>query len=186
MPPVEPPDHQALVGVLHSLKVLSTIKENDKVTTRKGVYINRCDNGLSGLLRWFWSENRSSNLDAIDAILQRGLRVCQDLLNQRQELMKEGVDPDAEQENDGKEEGEEEEEGKEPHQKREIRILENTQLVKRFQKELTGALGGVRNLTVTYAYDAHSVAKISLIGDFVSDELERIDVAFRRLTPRTA
>ena len=153
-------DHE-ISSILHSLKVLSAIKENDKVCTRKGIYLHKCDSGRSVLQpfsRWMYSEDRKSNLSAIDAIFSRAVDCCCNLLKIREEL----------KESDSVQVL--------------LSLIENKQMIKRLQAEMNNALKGVRHLSVTYVSDSHSMATIALLDDTVTDRLERINIHMANLS----
>jgi len=138
-------------SVLHSLKVLAAIKENDKVETRKGVYVDRSDSFMQPWYRWIHAENRKTNLAAIEGIFERALNCCDILVKQRTAMKQT-------------------EEKKDP-----LLLVANKQLIQRLQAELKSALKGVRNLAVTYHSDSHSTATIALVQDTVTDRVERIN-----------
>jgi len=135
-----------ITGVLHSLKVLSLIEENDRVITRKGIHLDKCDNFFQPVVRWFNSENRKSNLQAITAVFTRAFECCDQLFIYRSDL------------------------------KDKIALVQNTQMMDRLQTDIRSALNGIRNLKVTYANDAYATASITLMEDSVSDQLDRIHI----------
>lgn len=71
---------QQVVEILHSLKVLASIKENDRVKTLTGIYIQRSDMLLQGIMRWLGSENRTSNISCITKIFEKAFQLCEELM----------------------------------------------------------------------------------------------------------
>jgi hypothetical protein len=68
-----------MMQILHSLKVISTIKENDKVATNNGMYIDT--SVWQSMSRWFSKEARDQNVEKIGAVFQRAFAFCEGLLD---------------------------------------------------------------------------------------------------------
>lgn len=66
--------------IIHSLKVISTIRENDRISTKKGIFVDPSDNPMQPVARWLHSENRFHNLNTLQNIFDRSFQVCEQLL----------------------------------------------------------------------------------------------------------
>ena len=154
-------DAAELREVLHQLRVLSNIRENDRVGTRRGIHLDRRDDPLSvvqGVQRWFRGEGRDANLDAIGQVFQRATDLCDALLGRRRQMRRRsGQDS----------------------RLLAVRLLENSQSLRRLQADLKAAIRGVGNLSITYGSDTHSKANISLMRDLATDRLERIQLQMK-------
>jgi hypothetical protein len=71
------------VQLVHSLKVLASIRENDRISTKKGIFVDSADNQLQSLYRWMASENRKHNLSTLESVFDRGFEMCTQLIRAR-------------------------------------------------------------------------------------------------------
>ena len=69
--------------LVHSLKVLASIRENDRISTKKGIFVDSADNQLQSLYRWMASENRKHNLSTLESVFDRGFEMYTQLIRAR-------------------------------------------------------------------------------------------------------
>lgn len=139
--------------ILHSLKVISAIREYDKLLTKRGLFIDQCENYWQPFTRWMYAENRLQNIDAITTIFSKAFAVCFFLLDMREKLT---------------------------DQSKSIDWLQNTQTLARLMTEIKNTQKGLVNLNVTYSDDTHTVSKIVLLNETVQDKLQQIDHELKR------
>jgi len=140
------------IEIVHKLKILSTLREHDRVQTRSGLFVARSTAVLQGVSRWFSNETRQKNIEAITKIIREALSLCKSELSARRELLR-GDDS--------------------------LLLLKNSQVLKRLKTEISYAMIGVLNLKTTYSADSHTCSKIEIIHEFVEDELEQIDLEIK-------
>jgi hypothetical protein len=132
------------VQLLHSLKVIATIKENDRICTQKGIFVDTSHNRLQPLYRWFNSENRNHNMSTLEQIFTRSFECCEHLVKLRQQP---ADDTD---------------------------LLDKNQRIKRLEQEIKNAQRGLSNLIITYETDSHTVAKLVLLNERIQDRINVI------------
>lgn len=111
-----------LIQILCDLKVIATIKENDKVITKNGVHIHNRGSFFSGLWRYVNGENRGANISSMQSIF--------------------------------------------------MKALSYRSRSKRIDDALLQALKGFSRLATTYSEDSSVRARISVIHDYIIDEME--------------
>lgn len=131
--------------LLHSLKVISTIRENDRISTKKGIFVDPSDNPMQSMVRWFTSESRKHNTSTMSSIFDRSFNLCESLVENRAKLSSSSDEQ-----------------------------LKNMQQIRRMEQEIRNARRGVANLMITYETDTHTVAKLVLINERIQDRLQRI------------
>jgi hypothetical protein len=146
-----------LMQVMHSLKVLGTLRENDRITTKQGIHVQKCTNVMSGILRWFSSETRLTNILALKKLFESALKWCQTLSTERKTILDEETNVLDE---------------------KEIKLLKNSQQMERLEAAIKQGLAGMVNLCVTYADDSHCCTLLVLINDNTIDELSRYKKAY--------
>jgi hypothetical protein len=134
------------VQLLHSLKVVATIKENDRISTKKGIFVDSSHNRLQPIYRWFYSENRNHNTNTLETIFNRSFECCEHLVKLR---LQTSDDTD---------------------------LLDKNQRIQRLQQEIKNAQRGISNLIITYETDSHTVAKLVLLNERIQDRINMIQV----------
>jgi hypothetical protein len=61
--------------ILHSLKVLSSIKEHERVSTKQGFVVEPMGR-WQGIYRWFSDEDRDANIVACEKVFNRAIAAC--------------------------------------------------------------------------------------------------------------
>lgn len=140
----------SVLQTLHSLKVIATIKENDRISTKKGIYVDTTENYIQSILRWINSENRSHNVGTLENVFNRAFDICWNLLDSKKALLSK---PE--------------------------KLLECDQRIQRLDTEIRNAQRGVSNLLVTYETDTHTVAKLQVINETVHDRLQLLECALK-------
>jgi len=149
-------DPQTRTSLLHALRVLGSISKQDRIATQGGttsIHL-QTDSLLTSVSRWYNSETRTTNFEAIEKILTDSLQCCEALLESREMMLK--------------------------NQAQDLSLLENSQLLTSFQAEIKGALIGCANLATTYSEDANAVARISTMNQSVRNHLQRISLHYQK------
>jgi hypothetical protein len=141
------PDSEAFYKIIHSLKVIATLKENDKLITKRGLFIDSHDNIWQSISRWIYTENRCQNIDTLVNIFNISFDTANAIINHREAICK--IDS--------------------------VVMLQNKQEIKRLIIEITNADKAITHLIVTYSTDSHTVAKIELLRESIHDRLSQIE-----------
>lgn len=137
----------SVLQILHSLKVIASIKKNDRVATKKGIFIDTSDTYLQAFYRWMNSENRGHNVSTLENVFNRAFEICWSLIEEKK---KQSV----------------------KHEK-----MDSDQRIHRLDAEIRNAQRGVSNLAITYEADTHTVAKLQLINERIHDRLQQLQCA---------
>ena len=140
------PDSEAFYKIIHSLKVIATLKENDKLITKRGLFIDSYDNIWQSITRWVYTENRCQNIDTLVGIFNQAFDIANTLLTHREAI---GVTDS-------------------------VVMLQNIQEIERLVHEIKRADKAIANLIVTYSTDSHTIAKIELLRESINDRLLQI------------
>jgi len=139
--------------ILHALHVLGCVTKEHKVGISDQIYIEPADKVWTSVSRWYHSQSRTANFEAIEKIFKDALEHCDQLLRHREFLLKHKNPSD-------------------------LQIMENSQLITQYQTEIKNAIKGTNNLTITYQKDATAVARIYTITKFVYNALERVNTRY--------
>uniref|UniRef100_A0A6C0BNW8 Uncharacterized protein n=1 Tax=viral metagenome TaxID=1070528 RepID=A0A6C0BNW8_9ZZZZ len=148
-------DPQTQSSLLHALRVLASINKQDRIGTQGSIYLESGNSLMVALSRWYYGESRTTNFEMIEKILKDALDLCEKLLENREMLLKNNA--------------------------QDLTLLENSQLLTRFQAEIKGALMGTANLATTYADDASAVARLFTMNQTARNHLQRISLHFQKL-----
>lgn len=146
--------HAEHAVVVQRLKVLATIRENDKLQTHGGeILVDSAHPGVQWLTRWIASEGRTRNIDAVEKLFLQAFRMCTELLkkvdNTRSHL----------HETDER-----------------MQQLRAVQQFTRMRDAIYTAVNGVRNLCVTYRDDTSAVARLTTLVDDIHDRLVQVHI----------
>lgn len=152
---VYPSDTQ-VTNILHSLKVISKTKENDRLNTKSGIFIDSFENFLQPITRWARGERRDNNLETITDIFNKAFDMAFLFLEHRKTLSN-------------------------MTSNNSLEWLQNTQIINRVTAEITSAQKGLSNLKTTYKGDQHTVARIVLLYETIQDKLQQIEYRYSSL-----
>mgnify|MGYP001029107093 CR=1 FL=1 len=141
------PDAEAFYKTIHCLKIIATLKENDKLITKRGLFIDSYDNIWQSITRWMHTENRCQNIDRLVDIFNGAFDIANTIITHREAIGK----PDS------------------------VVMLQNKQEITRLMIEITRADKAMAHLTVTYSTDSHTVAKIELLRESIHDRLLQVE-----------
>ena len=146
----EPTRDELIYQILLNLKIISNIKEYDKVTTgQEHVEIDK-PSILQGLRRALRGDSRINTLERINQIIDQAFKVTDEIL-------------------------EEEYDTNQPNLPTRPFKEENSHLFQRFTMELLNASKGLENLKITYKDDVSIISKLDLIIDKINMRVEKIN-----------
>lgn len=152
--------------LIHALKVVSSIKPNDKISTNTGFYIQTeltrpqtWGEWAKQYLQPVWfvrlknGDDRITNLKAIKAIFVGALVIVEQCLQERETMASERQTH--------------------AHSARldVVKKIKNEQLITRMAEAITKAVGSLENLKQTYTGDAHTCARIEMLSETIRDRL---------------
>jgi len=152
--------------LIHALKVISSIKPNEKFSTSSGIYIQTeiqhpttwmemVQHYLQPvwLIRMKNGDDRITNLKAIKAIFVGALLVVEESLQEREQVIK----------------------PKDPVSRIDVvKKLKNEQVINRMAEAITKSVSSMENLKQTYTGDAHACARIDMLTETIRDRLALI------------
>ena len=68
-----------IYSLIHSLKVVATIREHDKIRTKNGIHIDAYETKLSSIARWWNVECRAANIKVLTELFERDFQICEHL-----------------------------------------------------------------------------------------------------------
>lgn len=166
-------DHPKLTDVfkspddlIHALKVISSIRPNEKFSTSSGIFIqsdiqhpHTWWESVQQYIHPLWlirfknGEDRITNLKAIKSIFVGALLVVEESLQEREEVIK----------------------PKDPVSRIDVvKKLKNEQVINRMAEAITKAVNSMENLKQTYTGDAHACARIDMLTETIRDRLALI------------
>ena len=130
-----------------NLKIISKIKEHDKLSSQEKIIKIDPPSILQGVYRWANSEGRAITLEKLTEIIDESMKITESLLAREKEL-KENEYLDL-QEN-------------------------NSQIFQNFIIELTASLLGLENLKKTYSDDINVTSEIDLLLKKITTRIEKM------------
>lgn len=136
----------------HALKVIASIKENERFSTSGGIYVQPNDESWVWMKRWLCGDDRTTNIKTIKMIFIATFALIDKCLIEREEIMKKKTSsrPDV------------------------IQRMKNAQLISRLTKAIVDAKVSMEHLKKTYKDDAHTVSRIDMLSDSIKDRLQLI------------
>ena len=136
-----------------NLKIISQIKEYDKLSTKDELVKITSPSLINSISRWYNSENRNITIEKLNMILNKTFEITEYLLNN---------------ENDKESE-------------LEINNLEenNSQIFQKFIIEMTNCLNGLENLKKTYAEDILITSQLDLLINKLNIRIEKMTKLFK-------
>lgn len=152
--------------LIHALKVISSIKPNEKFSTSSGIFIQSeiqrpvtWRDLVQQYLQPMWlvrmknGDDRITNLKAIKAIFVGALLIVEESLVEREQVIK----------------------PKDPVSRIDVvKKLKNEQLINRMAEAISKAVNSMENLKQTYTGDAHACARIDMLTETIRDRLALI------------
>lgn len=132
---------------LLNLKIISKIKENDKLSSQEKIIKIDPPSILQGVYRWMNSEGRSITLDKLTEIVNNSMDITEGLLKREKDL-KENEYLDL-QEN-------------------------NSQIFQTFIIELTNTLLGLENLKKTYCNDINIMSQLDILLKKITTRIDKM------------
>ena len=132
---------------LLNLKIISKIKENDKLSSQEKIIKIDPPSLLQGVYRWMNAEGRSITLEKLTAIVNDSMEITEGLLKREKDL-KENEYLDL-QEN-------------------------NSQIFQTFIIELTNTLLGLENLKKTYCTDINIMSQLDILLKKITTRIDKM------------
>lgn len=143
---------ETISRVLHDLKVVSRIRENDKIFTDGG-FLNLDHGGFSSsIYRWINSENRVKGLASINNIITDAFAIAENGFRKIETK-------------------ERQQEGRELH----LTKLKSYHLVSKVRCAIADSLLGLKHMKATYYRDTSMIAKIDVLQQGVIQGLRELD-----------
>lgn len=134
-----------------NLKIISKIKENDKLCTHEKIIKIDPPSILQGVNRWINSEGRAVTLDKLKDIINNSLKITEKLLED-EKFKKDNNLKDLEE--------------------------NNSQIFQKFIIEMTNSLLGLENLKKTYCEDITITAQIDILIKKITIRIEKMTKLF--------
>ena len=148
--------------ILHDLKVFASLKENERVSTGSGVYVNKASDKFVAIKRLYNGENRIRNLNFIEKRFHDAFAKIDEYLQQREQLQ--SVDAN--------------------HMTRNQILLrmKNMQVVSRLKNGIQISKDKIaRVLKTTYEDDPTAVSRIERICEAIDDKLKQVEISVKFL-----
>jgi hypothetical protein len=145
-------------GLFHALKVIASIKPNERFSTSDGIHVQPVDSTwVLSIRRWWKGEDRENNIEFINAVFVASFNLVDSALNDRENFQ-------------------------EPNTRHGlICFLENTQLIKRTKELICNARNGIEHMKSTYDDDTSMRSRIEMLQDKINDQLEGIELSLKYL-----
>lgn len=140
-------DKKQIEDNLLNLKIISKIKENDKLSSQEKIIKIDPPSILQGVYRWINSEGRSITLEKLTEIINNSMEITEGLLKRENDL-KETEYLDL-QEN-------------------------NSQIFQTFIIELTNTLLGLENLKKTYYNDINIMSQLDILLKKITTRIDKM------------
>jgi hypothetical protein len=140
-------DKSVIEDNLLNLKIISKIKENDKLSSQEKIIKIDPPSILQGVYRWINAEGRTVTLEKLTEIIDESMKITEDLLAREKEL-KNNQYLDLEE--------------------------NNSQIFQNFIIELTNCLLGLENLKKTYCNDISIMSKLDLLLKKITTRLDKM------------
>ena len=140
-------DKSRIEDNLLNLKIISKIKENDKLSSQEKIIKIDPPSLLQGVYRWMNAEGRSITMEKLTNIINESMLITEGLLKREKEL-KENEYLDL-QEN-------------------------NSQIFQNFIIELTNSLLGLENLKKTYYEDINMMSKLDILLRKITTRIDKM------------
>lgn len=152
-----------------SLKVISEIQPNERISTSNGILIHQSDDHFISAKRWYLGESRTTNIKVIESIFTAAFIKISDALHEREQILNEFVGPDIQ--------------SKTPSEFRRLVMgkLNNKQLIDRIKNCIIKAKNNIGNLKTTYSDDQNAKARIDAIREKSDGKIKLVEKSIELL-----
>ena len=150
----------ATENILTNLKILSSIKPNEKLTKTNGILVIDPPTYIQGAYRWWNSDSRTDSMHEIENIIETSFSLIDDIytnelegsnsLNSNDNYYSKRIMPQTFFQN------------------------ENSARLQTFSIELTNSIKGLQNLKLTYGSDISVCSKIDVLIDKINIRINKI------------
>ena len=133
------------ISVVEQLKIVSNIKQNDRIATRYGIRIETRHEATQSLRRWMNGENRNNNIVALSNVFERSFAFFEELSRK--------ISDDAYTDNSN---------------------MYMKRLLFRLYSNINKSTKGIANLKVTYEHDKSMVSRLDSLLEKVEDTIMSI------------
>jgi hypothetical protein len=148
-------------NLCHALKVIASIKPNERFSTSTGIYVQSNEESWTWFRRWVYGDDRASNMKAIKIIFVATFVTIDRCVLEREEFMKKA--------------------GNDLGRVEVIQRMKNAQLIERITQSVVDAKHSLQNLKKTYREDTHTCARIDMLSDSIKDRLQLIKTSLQFL-----
>jgi len=158
-------DDPEVDSILHDLKVFASLKENERLSTTAGVYINKASDKLVALKRLYNGENRARNLTYMEKRFHEAFAKIDNYLTQREATH--GV------------------KSTDLTRAQLLLRVKNTQMISRLKGAIQAAREKIaRVFKTTYEDDPTAISRIERICEDIDDRLKQVEVSVKFLEDR--
>jgi len=151
--------------ILHDLKVFASLKENERVSTSSGVYVNKASDKFVAIKRLYNGENRVRNLNYIEKRFHDAFAKIDEYLQEREQLQRIDVS--------------------QMTRSQPLLRMKNVQIVTRLKSSIQTSKDKIaRVLKTTYEDDPTAVSRIERICEAIDDRLRQVETSIRYLEDR--
>ena len=156
-------DDNEEIEILNNLKIIAQIRENEKLSTRYGVSINKPTETFLWAKRMYYGESRDQTLNFIDHTISKAFSKINTALEMRETIFEDEVKT----------------------RDQLLKRLRNTQRIERFRNAIAIVKETVSHkLRSTYESDATTTSRIDTLCDHIEDKLNEIDASIKFLADR--
>ena len=139
-------------GIVLNLKIISQIKEKEKLTLKEECFSIDKNGFFQGVSRWFSNSNRIETLNNIEIIYKRAFNMTKEILKK---IKSNEEETNLENSKDFEE--------------------NPTQIFQRLSYDLRNSIKGLNNLKITYKNDVSIVTRIDILINNINNHIKNIE-----------
>jgi hypothetical protein len=152
-------------NILLNLKIISQIKENEKIITLNN-NIEIDNRYFQSIYRWFSGDNRTISLTKIETVIDNAYNIIDCILINEDSLISHKINENNKFINTNNKNNK--------NTSDDLLSKSNSQLLTDFSFNLSNTIKGLDNLKITYKYDISINSKLEIIIDNMKDRINKI------------